>query len=378
MRTGTNIITTMLVLICASAFSQSGSGYFGNYFFHQCRDTNQVYNYTLINNTNTNNDSNVLAIVTPHSVMAGVDEDFHFGIWYSRSDKKWSIYNENYSTDSIDLYNGFNVLVPNNNGTMIKHTATAANIDFNLSLIDNPATNGKPNALLFITHNWGVSGGVYNNHATGVYYSQAQGKWGVYTEDLTEFPVGATYNVFVVDEANANAFIHTSGTPSPSARYVSLLDYPVLQDYPEASLFVTHNLTPGGVTNNLYDTSTVGVAQKGLSWVITNRDRSQIDSGTTFNVLIANTLPTTGINNMKGDAAVQVYPNPANNLVTVAHAYNFTATAQLTNAMGQQVAMYNLQQGTTQLDISMLPQGIYQLAMYNGAERLTVKRLIKQ
>ncbi|MFM2307870.1 MAG: Secretion system C-terminal sorting domain, partial [Bacteroidota bacterium] len=74
----------------------------------------------------------------------------------------------------------------------------------------------------------------------------------------------------------------------------------------------------------------------------------------------------------------QVYPNPANNLVTVAHAYNFTATAQLTNAMGQQVAMYNLQQGTTQLDISMLPQGIYQLAMYNGAERLTVKRLIKQ
>jgi hypothetical protein len=46
--------------------------------------------------------------------------------------------------------------------------------------------------------------------------------------------------------------------------------------------------------------------------------------------------------------------------------------------MGQQVAMYNLQQGTAQLDISMLPQGIYQLAMYNGAERLAVKRLIKQ
>lgn len=373
-----HLFTTCCLLLLAFTGTAQSNTYFGNYFTHQCRDTSQSGNYTWLYHPELNGDSNAIAIFTPNTLVGGLAEDFHCGLWYNKNINRWTIYSEQGVSDTMPLSSGFNVLIPTANGNVFKHKATAANITSNLTLIDNPATNGKPDALLFISHNWGVSGGVYNNHATGVYFSQAQQKWGIFNEDLSNFPVNAVYNVLVVETPDANtAFIHTTGTPDLSTNYLSYFGYPATAGG-NTMLFVTHNLTPNGISNDKYDTATVGVAYKGGDWLIQNRGKSLLDSGTTFNVLVANNLPT-GINDLQSDEpVVVVYPNPANDIITVAHNYTVEATAYITNAMGQQIANYSLQPGTTQLDISMLPQGIYQLAMYKGTERLTVKRLMKQ
>jgi hypothetical protein len=373
-----HLFTTCSLLLLAFTGTAQSNTHFGNYFTHQCRDTSQSGNYTWLFHPELNGDSNAIAIFTPNALIGGLVEDFHCGLWYNKNINRWTIYSEQGSSDTMPLYSGFNVLIPSANGTAFKHKATAANITYNLTLIDNPATNGKPNALLFISHNWGVSGGVYNNRATGVYYSQVEQKWGIFNEDLSNFPVNAVYNVFVVETTDANtAFIHTTGTPPLSANYLSYFDYPATAGS-NTKLFVTHNLTPNGISNDKYDTATVGVAYKGGDWLIQNRGKSLMDSGTTFNVLVANNLPT-GIDDLLSDEpVVVVYPNPANDIITVAHNYTVEATAYITNAMGQQAGRYNLQQSNTQIDISQLPTGIYQLAVYNGQQRLAVKRLIKR
>lgn len=318
-------ITTLTLGTTLSALSQTG--HFGEYFTHQCRDTNQVYNYSYIYNPTLNGDSTALAIFTPHSLTGGIDDNFHCGLWYNKTINRWAIYNEN-TLDSVSLLSGFNVLVPTANGTIFKHTATPSNISGYKTLIDNPATNGKPKALLFISHNWGTSGGVYNNRAVGVYYDQAAAKWGLFNEIQTNFPNGATYNVFVVENPGANAFIHTTGTPSPSTKYLSYLDNPYINENDTAILFVTHNLSPGGITNNKVDTSSVGVAQKSMTWLVYNRDKTvPIDSGTTFNILIANSLPVTGVHNTEAtNSRLQVYPNPAAGVLNVEYEVAVTGT----------------------------------------------------
>jgi hypothetical protein len=83
------------------------------------------------------------------------------------------------------------------------HKATAATIPGGATqrtIIDNPLTNGDPNAILIITPNYnpGAAGNVTNNHATGVFYDVTLSKWGIYNVDLQAMQVNATFNVLVV------------------------------------------------------------------------------------------------------------------------------------------------------------------------------------
>jgi hypothetical protein len=81
------------------------------------------------------------------------------------------------------------------------HRATAATILGSVSKIEHPLCNGDPNAILIVTPNWnpGGVGGVYNNHAIGVYYEPAPtARWYIFNQDSAAMPVGAAFNVLVI------------------------------------------------------------------------------------------------------------------------------------------------------------------------------------
>jgi hypothetical protein len=69
------------------------------------------------------------------------------------------------------------------------------------TVIDHPLTNGNPPALLQVTANWNPNwnptstGGVYNNHAIGVWYNG--GQWEIFNQDFIAMPPNATFNVTV-------------------------------------------------------------------------------------------------------------------------------------------------------------------------------------
>ncbi|CAM4039050.1 hypothetical protein [Deinococcus marmoris] len=81
----------------------------------------------------------------------------------------------------------------------VVHESTAANISSNWTCIDNAASNGNPNALVFVTHNYnpGGAGGNYSLPTAGVWYTS--GKWCIYYEDTSKtMPAGITFNVLIV------------------------------------------------------------------------------------------------------------------------------------------------------------------------------------
>jgi hypothetical protein len=73
------------------------------------------------------------------------------------------------------------------------------NTEKNRTYLDNPLTNGEPDALLRVTQNWNPGGGrgVYNNHPIGVLYDADTRKWAIYNRDGASMPDGAAFNIAV-------------------------------------------------------------------------------------------------------------------------------------------------------------------------------------
>ena len=84
-------------------------------------------------------------------------------------------------------------------GNALTNGVAAANIvsgSIHLTLINDPVCNGVPNAMLIVAPNWNAGGGVYDNHAIGVFYNGAQ--WGIFNQDFAAMPTNAAFNVLAI------------------------------------------------------------------------------------------------------------------------------------------------------------------------------------
>lgn len=83
------------------------------------------------------------------------------------------------------------------------HRATPENISANSTYLDNPLTNGDPNAIVYVTQNWNPedSSGTYNNRPIGVWYDSDRERWAIFNQDRAAMPEGADFNVGIIKEA---------------------------------------------------------------------------------------------------------------------------------------------------------------------------------
>ena len=196
---------------------------------HTSDNSNNVSNYTIINDGRINNDPNAKVFVS--NVLANYN-DYVNGVFYSAASKKWCIYNQDASTmeENID----FNIITPKGNTgyAAVVHTADGNTITNHFTELDHPDLNGNPNAIVFITQVWNPAGaqtGVYNNHNVGVEYG-ANNKWRVYNEDLAGMPMGASFNVMIFRNHNisleenqlVNSNVKVYPNPATSASEVVL------------------------------------------------------------------------------------------------------------------------------------------------------------
>jgi hypothetical protein len=79
------------------------------------------------------------------------------------------------------------------------HRAGAGSIGGHVTTISNPRTDGRPDAILLVTHNWSKDTAVdpYETHPVGVYYDGA--KWNIFHEDSAAMPEGRAFNVMVIN-----------------------------------------------------------------------------------------------------------------------------------------------------------------------------------
>jgi hypothetical protein len=80
-----------------------------------------------------------------------------------------------------------------NKVTVFQQVSTVGNISGSCTMIDNPATNGVPNAIMTVTHVWT---GSYYNKVLFVYDDGTN--WWICNEDATTPPAGVTFNVMVI------------------------------------------------------------------------------------------------------------------------------------------------------------------------------------
>jgi len=252
-------------------------------FVHVATSANIAKDSTVIDHPLTNGNPNAIIIVTPNWNPGGVGgtyDNHPIGVYYN-IESQWAIFNQDLAPMPVGA--AFNVIILTTGTKVFVHTASAGNSAGDHTEIDNPLTNGKPNALVFVTPNWnpGGVGGTYDNHSIGVYYNA--GKWAIFNQDGVAIPVGAAFNVFV-PAAGAGVFVHTANAGNSAGDFTEI-NNPLTNGNPNALVFVTPtwNLGVGGT----YDNHPIGVYYTGGKWAIFNQDYVAIPVNAAFNVYVS-------------------------------------------------------------------------------------------
>ena len=176
---------------------------------------------------------------------------------------------------------------------------TAPGNDLFVTPINNDATNGEGNALLFVTPNYsagGICGCVADTVPIGVIYNLFGGaQWAIFHEDEnTNIAAGSTYNIMVVQKANKNVFVQTATTANTvgGATYINSAQ---TNGNPNAEILITQNYDPGG-TNGFVNNHPVGAFYNTSlkQWGILNEDGTSMGIGAQFNVMIGSTASNGG------------------------------------------------------------------------------------
>lgn len=367
---------SLVMLLAFSFTSKAQTGHFGHYFIHTSTAlNNDGYDGTILDDAAINSDSSKICIFTP---LFGIYNKFNLGLYYNTP--KWEIYQEN--TDTIPNNSMYNVMSPTANGTLFVHTTTVANTTTNYSLIDNPATNNNPNAVLMVSHCYNPLGASsnYYNKVFGVWYSTFANKWAVYNENQSPLANGITLNVFVASPGTY-AYVHTITNANTSGTHVTNLDNPLLNGNPNATIFAVHNYGPGFK----YDTSAIGVWYDGANWTVYNQKITDtLVNGGAFNIIIASTS-VSGIEEVKPNIYnMAVYPNPSSSSSNIR--YNLimegTVDIKLFNSMGEEISsIYSGKQSpgvyALPIDMQTLPQGVY-FCRLSVDGKMTTQAITKQ
>ncbi len=173
-------------------------------------------------------------------------------------------------------------------------TATSSNtIDGFITEINNDATNNDPDAILFVTpvfNSGGVCGCVDMTDPIAVYYVPGDQKWSII--DFVSggyIPVGAEFNVLVVQKPSSSVFIAKATASNISGNGFTLNQKSTVGKG-TALLQVTQNYTPDGhqvPSVNVHVPGVVyGLGSSGKQWDIQNVDNGAMPTGAAYDVMV--------------------------------------------------------------------------------------------
>jgi len=173
-------------------------------FVHRATEKNSRGDYTYISDPSINGHPNAIVLVSHKKDPRSASYEHHIGVWYTAAADKWAIFNQDRT--AVPAGATFRVEVPLESASFVHH-ANLLNTAGNYTYLDDPLTNGEPDAVLSVTQNWnpGGGGGVYNNHPIVTVYDAKLGKWAIYNRDGKSMPKGAAFNIAVLAGANEPA-----------------------------------------------------------------------------------------------------------------------------------------------------------------------------
>ena len=168
-------------------------------FVHAATGANSRGDYTYLAHPRIDGDPDAVVLAQPaagRGGQAGAAYGRNIGVWYEPTKERWAIFNQDLA--AVPEGSSFEVVVPPADEGFV-HRAAQENTVGNASYLDDPLTNGEPDAEVSVTQNWNPGGGngVYNDRPVGVLYDEDVEKWSVYNEDGARMPEGAAFNVAV-------------------------------------------------------------------------------------------------------------------------------------------------------------------------------------
>lgn len=249
------------------------------YFVQTATAGNSSYDYTKINNSLINGNPNAILMATPNWNPGGtgrVYDNHPIGVYYYAN--TWAIFNQDRT--AIPVGAAFNVWVVPSSDHPFVWKATSASLGSDYTVIDNATTNGDSTGWLLVTPNWNPpgSGGIYDNHPIGVFYTG--GKWAIFNQDLASIPVGASFNVVNVE--SIGGYQATATSYNSSGDYMTL-PAALTSGSSHALIFITANWNPNGGSSDVYNNHNTGVWWTGTQWAIFNQDVTPIPNNAAFN-----------------------------------------------------------------------------------------------
>lgn len=165
-----------------------------NAFIHSASAGNTSGNTTTIDHPRLNGNPGARLLVTQSYGATGIYNNKSIGVYYTGS--RWAIFNQDRSAMPTGAQ--FNVLISSD---IFEVEATSSSITNNWTAINNPQTNDRADALLFVTQYWTS---VYNAHEIGVWYTNDNARWNIYNQRSTSaMPPGAKFFVLANRENSA-------------------------------------------------------------------------------------------------------------------------------------------------------------------------------
>jgi hypothetical protein len=171
---------------------------------HITTPENSTNNYTLVDHPKMNDKPEVKLFVCHMNNPTGAkgnSHPHHIGVFYSLSEKKWAVYNE----DLVKMDGGlaFNIVLVDSSSdlTTMEHVVDGENLKDHLTILDHKDLNNNPDAKIVVSHRYNSAdkgSGKYNNHSIGVYYNGAN--WAIYNEDKANMPIGIIFNVAIKNQ----------------------------------------------------------------------------------------------------------------------------------------------------------------------------------
>ncbi len=84
---------------------------------------------------------------------------------------------------------------------------------------------------------------------------------------------------------------------------------------------------------------------------------------------------STGLNESHIYNTIGIYPNPANDLITINHPYNTALQATIYNSLGQKVKSVSIESENTTVNISDLNKGIYYMSFTDNGKTVLTKKI---
>ena len=156
-------------------------------------------------------------------------------------------------------------------------TATAANTVASKVIIDMPALNGKPNAIILATKI-----GTLDPFPIGAWYYNNQ--WNIFNINHNNMPIGSTFKVQVFPTRDADHYLHVVVTANNQTVPRMALNHPALDFHPGAQVKIFQNHDP--YTRNPSEAK-VYFDTAAKKWFIENVDGTPLKSNTAYNVVIA-------------------------------------------------------------------------------------------